>query len=74
MRFHRSLQSRGLFACHCEVTDGQILVGILFAKPDEELSDFPILIDQEIAQVQYQVCLLGVSFETINYNFVLRLL
>lgn len=74
MRFHRSLQTRGIFACHCQVVSGQITVGILLADPDEELSDFPILIDQENSQVKYQVSLVDVAFETVNYNFVLRIL
>lgn len=74
MGFHRSLQTRGLFACHCQVTKQQIAVGILLADPDEELSDFPILIDQENDQVKYQVSLVDVVLETVNYNFVLRII
>jgi hypothetical protein len=74
MPFHRSLQTRGLFACHCQVEKQQITVGILLADPDEDLSNFPILIDQENDQVKYQVSLDDVAFETVNYDFVLRIL
>lgn len=49
-------------------------MGVLLADPDEELSDFPILIDQENSQVKYQVSLADVVFETVNYNFVLRII
>jgi hypothetical protein len=72
MPFHRSLQTRGLFACHCQVEDEQITVGILLADPDEVLDDFPVLVDREMAGVKYQVSLVDVAFETVNYNFALR--
>lgn len=74
MRFHRSLQTRGLFACYCQVAKQEITVGILLADPDEELSNFPILVDQENNQMKYQISLVDVVFKTVNYNFVLRIL
>jgi hypothetical protein len=73
MFHHRSLQTKGVFGVNCRADKNEILVGILFINPDEDIPENLTLINQEIPGVKYHITLTGMDLQPTNYNCVLKI-